>query len=164
MTGEPEAGPGAAAIEEVVSAAIRRELDEVLPHVVAALKRNDAHVDLARRLDAAERRLGEREQRPLVAGLRRVLTTVRRLEFDAAAKDAIVGELEGLLVGAGYSEFGEAGEPFDPRRHVAIAGEARDGTPVVVEVFEPGMETLGEIVVPAKVRVGAAGTNTTGES
>lgn len=142
------------AVADVVRAAVRAELDEILPHVVTSLKRHDAVVDLSSRLDAAERRLAERDQRPLVSGLRRTLVTVRRLEFDADAKELVVSELERLLVGAGYTEFGEAGEPFDPARHEAIAGEASSDIAVVLEVFEPGMETLGAVLAPARVRVG----------
>jgi len=145
---ELEAIPGA------VRDAVRAELDEILPHVVTSLKRHDAVADLSGRLDRAERRLAERDQRPLVSGLRRTLVTVRRLEFDAAAKELIVSELERLLVGAGYTEFGEIGEPFDPARHEAIAGEASSDSAVVLEIFEPGMETLGAVLAPARVRVG----------
>jgi molecular chaperone GrpE len=141
-------------IAEAVRSAVRAELDEVLPHVVTSLKRHDAVADLSRRLDRAERRIAEREQRPLVAGLRRVLGDVRKLDFDAAAKTMIVGELERLLVGAGYTEFGEVGEPFDPARHEAIAGKAPSDQAVVLEIFEPGLETLGDVIAPAKVRVG----------
>jgi hypothetical protein len=36
----------------------------VLPHLLAAIKRNDAFDGIARRLDKAEKRLAEREQRP----------------------------------------------------------------------------------------------------
>jgi molecular chaperone GrpE len=151
-----------------VSAAMRDELDQILPHVVQALKRHDGVADLSRRLDRAERRLAERESRPLVAGLRRVLVTARRVDLDPQVHEAIVGELERVLVGAGYAEFGEVGEPFDPTRHEAVetatspTGSA--GGTVVTEVLEPGLETLGEIVVPARVLVGPADTSTTQES
>lgn len=128
----------------------------MLPHVVTALKRHDAVDDLSNRLDAAERRLAERDRRPLVAGLRRVLSLVRRLEFDPETKAAIGAELERVLVGAGYVEFGEAGEAFDPDRHEVVEGEAEDGAAVVRKLFEPGLETLGDVVVRAKVRVGTA--------
>jgi molecular chaperone GrpE (heat shock protein) len=144
------------AVQAEVRSALRAELDEVLPHVIAALKRHDAVADLARRLDDAEKRLAERNSRPLVAGVRRALNTIRKLDFDSEVKGAILAELERLLVGAGYTEFGEIGESFDPARHDAIAGEAESGAATVQEVFEPGLETLGEIVSPAKVRVGNA--------
>jgi hypothetical protein len=133
---------------------VRTEFDEVLPHLVTALKRHDAVTDLARRLDLAEKRLAERNARPLIAGVRRSLNMVRRLEFDIEVKNAILGELERLLVGAGYTEFGEIGERFDPNRHEVIVGEPGVGVLVVQEIFEPGVETLGEIVAPARVRVG----------
>jgi molecular chaperone GrpE (heat shock protein) len=139
--------------QEQLAAALRHELDEVLPHVVNALKRHDGVAELRRRLDLAEKRLTDREQRPLVAGVRRVLGMVRRLDFEPDAKEAIATELERVLVGAGYQEFGEIGESFDPERHEAVAGEAEQGAAVVAELFEPGLETLGEVVSRAKVSV-----------
>ncbi|MGN6190005.1 MAG: hypothetical protein ACTHOE_14015 [Conexibacter sp.] len=144
----------AAALTQLVRAALRTELDEIVPHVVTALKRHDAVADLSRRLDDAQRQLAERDGRPLIAGLRRVLVHVRRLDFDAPAKETIVAELERLLVGAGYTEYGEVGEPFDPARHEAIDGEAPSDRAVVVEIYEPGVETLGAVLARAQVRVG----------
>ena len=148
--------PRGQTVESIVRSAVRAEFDEVLPHVVTALKRHDAVSELTRRLDTAEKRLAERNTRPLIAGLKRSLNMVRRLDFDVEVKTAILGELERLLVGAGYCEFGEVGEPFDPNRHEAIAGETGAGAAVVSEVFEPGVETLGEIVAPALVGVGGS--------
>jgi hypothetical protein len=158
--GQPESGSPPAQGEaftddtaELIRGVLRAELDVVLPHVVRALKQQDAVAALTQRLDAAEKRLAERQNRPLIAGVRRVLTTVRRLEFDEQAKAAILAELEGLLVGAGYTEFGDEGEAFDPRRHDAISGDVAAGGGMVAEVLEPGLETLGEVVVPARVRI-----------
>jgi hypothetical protein len=141
--------------EDAVAVAVRQELDQVLPHVVTALKRHDGVAELRRRLDLAEKRLADREQRPLVNGVRRVLGIVRRLDFDPAAKEAISSELERVLVGAGYQEFGEVGEAFDPQRHEVVDGSAGDGQAVVSELHEPGLETLGEVVARAKVGVGS---------
>lgn len=159
--GTPTTEPTEAAVEEGsnsdLALVIRHELDQVLPHVVTALKRHDGVAELRRRLDVAEKQLADREQRPLVNGLRRVLGIVRRLEFDAAAKEAIASELERVLVGAGYQEFGEPGEAFDPQRHEVVEGSAEEGPAVVVELFEPGLETLGEVVARAKVEIGAEG-------
>jgi molecular chaperone GrpE len=140
-----------------VALEIREELDQVLPHVVTALKRHDGVAELRRRLDLAEKRLADREQRPLIGGVRRVLGLVRQLDFDPAAKEAIASELERVLVGAGFQEFGEVGETFDPRRHEAVNAETDEGPAVVVELFEPGLETLGELVTRAKVAVGPGG-------
>ncbi|MBJ7330197.1 MAG: hypothetical protein JHC95_09890 [Solirubrobacteraceae bacterium] len=145
-------------LAEIVGTAVRAELDQVVPHVVAALKRDAAVKDLAERLNAAEQRLGERDRRPLVSGLRRVLSLVRRMDFEAAARETLLSELEQLLVGAGYAEFGEVGEPFDAVRHEALDGSASAATAVVAEVLEPGLETLGEVVVRARVRVADGST------
>jgi hypothetical protein len=137
----------------LIQQAVRAEFDPVVGHLVNALRRDGGVADLARRLDQAERRLAERDQRPLVAGLWRVLTLVRRLEFEPEAKTALELELTNLLMWSGYSELGEPGEPFDPVRHEAISAMPVTGAPVVDEVLEPGLETLGEIVVRAKVAV-----------
>jgi hypothetical protein len=138
-----------------LAVAIRHELDQVLPHVVTALKRHDGVAELRRRLDVAEKRLADREQRPLINGVRRVLGIVRRLDFEPDAKEAISSELERVLVGAGYEEFGEVGEAFDPQRHEVVDGSAKGGQAVVTELHEPGLETLGEVVARAKVSVGS---------
>ncbi len=153
----PEQAPDAPEQEasEQLAEVVRHELDQVLPHVVTALKRNDGVAELRQRLDNAEKRLADRAQRPLVGGLRRVLGIVRRLDFDPDAKEALASELERVLVGAGYQEFGELGETFDPQRHEVVDGEAGDGSAVVVELHEPGLETLGEVVARAKVTVGS---------
>lgn len=158
LAGEPSAAsPSTAPEDSELALAVRQELDQVLPHVVTALKRHDGVEELRRRLDVAEKRLADREQRPLVNGLRRVLAMVRKLDFDPDARDAIASELERVLVGAGYQEFGEIGESFDPQRHEVIEGTAGEGTAVVVALLEPGLETLGEVVARAKVEVGAGG-------
>lgn len=154
---EPPVEVAATDPSEQLAETVRHELDQVLPHVVTALKRHDGVAELRRRLDEAEKRLADREQRPLIAGVRRVLGVVRRLDFEPDAKEAIATELERLLVGAGYQEFGEVGETFDPVRHEVVDGEAGAGSAVVTALLEPGLETLGEVVARAKVTVGSAG-------
>jgi hypothetical protein len=151
-------------IAELVRSSVRDEFDEVVPHLVQALKTNEAAAELARRLDVAERRLAEREARPLVAGVRKVLRTARKLDYDAEVKSALVAELEDLLIGAGYTEFGEVGELFVPGRHRALEGSVTSGPAVVSEVFEPGLETIGEVVIPALVRVTSAPESEEAES
>jgi hypothetical protein len=149
-SGERDPGPPVA---DPLPDAVRHEFDQVVPHLVAALKREDGVAELRRRLDLAEKRLADRNQRPLVRGLRDVLKLTRSLDFDPESKEAITMELERVLVGAGYEEFGEVGEAFDPDRHEALSGEAPGGSPIVTGLREPGLETLGEVVVRAKVEV-----------
>jgi len=139
---------------EAMRAAVREELDEVVPHLIAALKRNDGVADLVRRLDDAERRLAARDQRPIVSRLYRLVGLVRRLDLPDEVREMLLEELLDVLRGAGYSEFGAVGEPFDPVRHQALDADVIDGAAVVAGVYEPGLETLGEVVTPARVRVG----------
>jgi len=141
---------------EAVRAVVREELDAVVPYVVTALKRHDGVADLARRLNEAERRLAARDQRPMVSRVYRLVGLIRRLELPEDVHAMLVGELLDVLTGAGYSEFGETAEAFDPVRHEALDAAAPDGAAVVAEVYEPGLKTLGEVVVRARVRVGAA--------
>lgn len=144
---------------DALPAAVRDEFDQVLPHIVAALKREDGVAELRRRLDLAEKRLADRNQRPLIRGLRQVLMLVRSLDFEPDPKEAITMELERVLVGVGYVEFGEVGESFDPDRHEALSGEAPRGSPIVTALLEPGLETLGEVVVRARVEVASEGVS-----
>jgi hypothetical protein len=134
--------------------AVRAEFDSVIPHVVQALKANDSAQIVAKRLADAERRLAERDNRPIVSGLTETLRRVRKLEFEADAKATVVGDLESVLIGAGYSEFDDLGDRFDPARHEAISGVSESGEAVVVEVLEPGLEALGDVIVRARVVVG----------
>lgn len=141
------------------AAAVRAELDGVLPHVVRALKANEGVAALVARLDTAERRLAERDRRPLVSRVHRLLSVVRRLELPADVRETLLAEIEEILLGAGYTEFGEIGEPVVAGRHEVIDGEASSVDAVVIHVFEPGLETLAEVVVPARVRVGLAASH-----
>jgi hypothetical protein len=157
-TGSAETLPSEAsdAMGAAIAAAVRAEMDQVVPHLVSALKRDDGVAELARRLDVAERRLADHNQRPVIARLHRLVGLVRRYDLPADVRDAVAEELVDTLRGAGYTEFGSVGEVFEPGRHEALDGSAYGGSPVVAEVFEPGLETLGETVVRARVRVASA--------
>jgi hypothetical protein len=144
-------------LSALIQGAVRAEFDPIVGHLVSALKRNEGVAALVDRLDAAERRLAERQQRPMVVGLYMVLSLVRRLDFEPAAKAALELELTNVLSWSGYREFGEIGENFEPARHEPIDGFAGAGSPVVARVLEPGLETLGEVLVRAKVTIESAG-------
>ena len=155
-TADGPAGVAAAPGLADVRTALHEELDQVIPHVIGALKRNDAVADLARRLDDAERRLSSRDSRPMISRIYRLLGLVRRFDLPDDVRTALTAELEDVLRGAGYTEFGAVGEQFDPARHEALSGAAEAGSATVAEVYEPGLETLGEVVVAARVRIAAA--------
>ena len=138
---------------EAIRAAVRDEFDTVLPHVVLALKRNDAFDAFEERLKAAERRIEARRERPVIAGVHRVLDRVRHMAFDPAVKQALEDDLVGVITEAGYVETGVAGEDYDPARHHALAGSALEGKAVVTKVYTRGLESFGDPVFPAKVEI-----------
>ena len=152
---DPEPTLEASDADSEVRRAVRDELDAVVPHLVAALKRDRAFDALSARLRETERRLEARRERPMAVAVHRVLCRLRRLSFDDQARAALDAELVEVLTGAGFEEFGSVGEPFDPARHEALAGEAQDGRGVVVELYATGLGCFGQVVTAAQVRVGA---------
>lgn len=149
-----EEGPGlpAGAAEEI-RAAVRAEFDEVLPHVVKALRENNAFDEISDRLRTAERRIESRQERPVIIGVHRVLDRIRHLDFDEAIKQALDEDLTRVLSEAGYQEMGQVGEEYEPARHDAIDGRAVDGKAVVTKVHSCGLISFSDVVVRAKVEI-----------
>jgi molecular chaperone GrpE (heat shock protein) len=160
----PTAGEGSPVpTADAIRQAVHDELDQVMPHLVIALKRDRAFSALEERLRVAERRLEARRERPVAVELLRVLHRLRHLDFDLAVKAALDQELVGVLAKAGYEEIGEVGEPFDPVRHQALDGATSDGRGSVVELYATGLACSGEVTVPAQVRVAAEPASPRGE-
>lgn len=140
-------------------AALRRDLDTVLPHVVHALTRDEAHEALVARLDAAERRLEARAIHPLALDVARLLHDVRR--FDRRGQRSAPNHLQhvedglsAMLRRHGFEETGAVGEPFDQQRHRVLAGRVSDdGRAVVAEVVTRGLAFGEDIVTRAEVSV-----------
>ena len=143
----------AADATEAIRAAVHAELDQVLPYVVEALRRNNAFEEINDRLRAAERRLEARRERPVIAGVHHVLDRIRHLDFDPAIKQALEDDIVGLLTEIGYEETGQVGEAYDPVRHDAIDGRAADGEAFVTKVHTRGLTSYGDVVVRAKVEI-----------
>lgn len=150
-------------VADEIRQAVHDELDQVMPYLLRALKRDQAFTALEERLRVAERRLEARRERPVAVALLRVLHRLRHLEFDPDAKAALDQELVGVLAKAGYEEIGAVGEPFDPVRHQALDGATRDGRGSVVELYATGLACSGEVTVPARVRVAAEPPSRRGE-
>lgn len=147
-----------AALGEQV-AALRRDVDTMLPHVVSALTRDEAHEALVARLDAAERRLEARSVQPLALAVARLLHDVRRLDrrdLKSAPQHLqhVEDELSSILRRHGFEEFGAVGEPFHQHRHLALSGRvAEDGGGVVADVVTRGLAFGEDVVTRAEVRV-----------
>lgn len=99
--------------------------------------------DLGRALEAAP---AELDQQPWVQGIRLV---ARRLAT--------------TLQQVGVRQIGSPGEPFDPRRHEAVATERHSNSPegTVVHVTRPGYASGERVLRPAQVVVAAAPEITT---
>jgi molecular chaperone GrpE len=119
---------------------------------------------VARELEGAQARGVSRLATELVPALDNL---ERALEAARSAPDADEQLIEGLrlvhqellaaLARAGVKRYGEAGEPFDPARHEAVAHQPVDGaqTGAVVEVYQPGYTLAGAVIRPARVLVAA---------
>jgi hypothetical protein len=149
---EEEPGLPAGATE-AIRAAVHDEFDEVLPHVVKALRQNNAFDEISDRLRTAERRIESRQERPVIIGVHRVLDRIRHLDFDEAIKQALDEDLARVLSEAGYQETGQVGEEYEPTRHDAIDGRAVDGKAVVTKVHSHGLVSFSDVVVRAKVEI-----------
>lgn len=150
----PTAEPAlAASVADAVRVAVRDEFDQVLQHVVDALRRNSAFDELSDRLRTAERRLETRRERPLVAALHRLLDHLRHLDFDESVKSVLDAEIVAMLREAGFEETGRVGEAYDPARHEAIGGRSEGGRATVARVDTRGLSSFGDVVFRAKVQI-----------
>jgi molecular chaperone GrpE len=138
---------------EAIRAAVRAELDKVVPHVVAALKRDRAFDELTNRLREAERRVEARRERPTGVALLKLLHRLRHLDLDREIRSSLDSEIVGILEMAGFTESGAVGEPFDPDRHEPLDGRLSGGAGTVVEVYATGLASFSDTVVRAQVRV-----------
>lgn len=145
-----------AAVAKAASEAVRGEFDQVLHHVVEALRRNNAFDELSNRLRTAELRLETRRERPLVAAVYRLLDHLRHLDFDESVKGVLDAEIVKMLTDAGFEETGRIGEPYDPALHEAIGGRSEGGRATVVGVDTRGLSTFGDVVFRAKVQIAPA--------
>jgi molecular chaperone GrpE (heat shock protein) len=136
---------GAALAEEV--AGLRSEFATVLPHLVAALKRNDAVQELTDRLAAADKELAQRRALPALLGVARALHRVRTMDLPDDARITLDQELGQILADGGIQEFGEVGDPFDVALHDALDGSVgASGAATVSAVHATGL-TMGALVV-----------------
>lgn len=68
---------------------------------------------------------------------------------------AVADSITGAVTKLGLERYGEAGEPFDPTIHEALAhSEGEDlSEPTCVEIFQPGYRFRGRVLRPARVIV-----------
>jgi molecular chaperone GrpE len=148
------------------------ELDEL----AASAAQRDEYLALAQRTQAdfenyrkrAAREAGLAEGRGLTRLARELLPALDNLEralAHAADGDAdpvlidglrlVSRELLGALERVGVTPFGQAGEPFDPELHEAVAQQPFEGRAPgeIVEVYQSGYRLAGGVIRPARVLV-----------
>lgn len=130
---------------------IANDLERIAAHLVPLLK--SSYQDTLARLDRAERRLATRQERPAIAGMHRLLCTVRRLEDGRDVREVVEEGLARLLGDLGYQEFGEVGESYDPARHEALGGQTERGEGRIFRVHRRGLACHGDVMIRAMVEV-----------
>lgn len=156
------------------------DLDQLRAEIEDARSRADTYLDLAQRSQADfanyKRRVeqerqadAQRARASAIAELLPLLDDLDRavghlpdeLRDNAWAKGValLAGRLESSLARMGVEKVGQAGEPFDPNVHEAVASEPRAGVEPghVAEVFRHGYRTSERLLRPAQVVVGAEG-------
>ena len=134
-------------------AEMRQDLDRLVPHLLAALKRNE--VDERQRVSDLERAAKEIPTWPMAVGVNRFLHRMLQTDMEPELRTSIVKELGAILTGAGFSPLGKVGDLFDPERHVIVESESEPGPGewVVSKVYARGLESFGGVVDKAKVMV-----------
>lgn len=133
-------------------AGMRSDLDALVPHVAAQVRRDRGHDELVARLGRAERALEAKRTWPLVVAVHTALNEVRSyVEADRGVVTAIESALLMVLNQAGFIEFGAVGDAFDPDRHDPVVGRTYEGRGTLSEVRAPGLCFDNVIVTRAQV-------------
>lgn len=127
------------------------DLERIAVHLVPLLKAS--YSQTLDRLQRAERLLAARQERPAVAGMHRLLCSVRRLDRDSNIHDIVEDELLHLLDSLGYQEFGDVGDPYEPGRHQAVSGQTDRGQGRLVQVHQRGLACYDDVMIRAVVDV-----------
>jgi hypothetical protein len=142
--------PATESIEDPVGR-MADDLERIAAHLVPLLK--TSYAETLERLKRAERLLAARQERPAIAGMHRLLCSVRRLDRDSNIHDFVEDELVSLLDGLGYQEFGDPGDPYEPTRHQALGGQTDRGQGRLSRVHRRGLECYGDVMIRAVVEV-----------
>ena len=135
------------------------DLRRALAERTADLQRVSAeYANYRRRVDRDRLTSAELATASVVGALLPVLDNIDRAREHGdlnAAFAAVADELEGTLGKLGLSGFGEVGDPFDPKRHEAVAHSTSPDVdqPTCVEVMRRGYSFGERLLRPALVGV-----------
>lgn len=118
-------------------AEIKRDVEQILPSLVEALKRNRYFEEMQGQLRRAERVADAWRQWPLVVGVHDVLLAMRAMpDHDQGLAEQLA---DVLYRAAGVEEFGFEGEDVDPT-HVEVTSSTGSGDRLVVaQTQRPGL-------------------------
>lgn len=134
-------------------AALRLDLERIASHLVPLLGEQYRAMEARQRL--LEKRIQQRQERPVAVRLAHTLTDLQKLERAEEAKSHAIESLADVLYQMGYEQFGEPGDAFDDGLHEAVSGTVTDGQPIVLsQVFSRGLWSSGDVIVRARVSVG----------
>ncbi len=134
-------------------AGLARDFDNVLPHLIGALDRDQAFGEISERLRRAEASAEIGLNWVLIDGIHKLLNDTRRLKLDPQFRSAFTPDLRRLLASAGVSEFGRPGDSFDADRHEAIYAAGEGQRFLIAAVHVTGLERAGVVLKRAKVSV-----------
>lgn len=131
-------------------------LDQLVPHLVSSLKRNQALESILERLDSAEKRLAARQEAPIASVLLRTMNEVLHMkELDAEARTVVVKGVASSLRRSGYDLIvPDPGSPYDHETSEITAadpGASIGPAPVVADLDSAGLACLGTTIIKAKV-------------
>jgi len=136
-------------------ARIADDLERIAGHLIPFLKAS--YRETQDRLKRAERVIAARQERPAIAGMHGLLSTLRRLDPGTDLKEIMEEGLVNLLGGLGYEEFGIAGDVYDPLRHEPVAGATERGKGRLSKVHRKGLACYDDVMIRAVVEVEVGG-------
>lgn len=157
MSSETEASAPLVALAADV-AALKKDMDQILPSLVDALKRNRYFDEMERQLRRTEKVSEAWREWPLITGVHDVVLAMRAApESDPAMVEQLV---DVLYRAAGVEEFGHADEPIEPD-YAEITSMTGEGSHlVVVDTQRPGLRVghhpLRKAIVAVRREQGAA--------
>lgn len=108
--------------------------------------------DREQRIRALELVIRNRQERPVIQQMAKLLADVRRLDCAGDIKAHVEESVTDTLTSLGYQEMGSEGEPFDPGWHEPMAGSVgRAG--IVTRVHSRGLACHGDVIIKARVEV-----------
>jgi molecular chaperone GrpE len=146
--------------------AVEPDLSAELAEVEDRYKRARADLDNYRKRSTKEidRRVAESRERLLRDFLEPLDSVERAIRMQpenelAVGLRAVLEQMEAVMARHGVTRFGAPGEPFDPRRHEAIAVQESDEVPdrTVLELDRSGFAIGDQVLRPARVVVSRRG-------